>query len=151
MQPRKEPLPRRKMFLLTNFNTRIPFIIYFDPRFSRISSRQPASDTFYPALYFPVTVRSRWTMERGNGRTGRAEKKERSNQQGRAKGQRRKYGNDESTTSRKRIFMEAFSLARNESGEEAVAEAEEAWACLHSITRSIDVDYRQNTSLRQPL
>ena len=43
--------------------------------------------------------------------------------------------------------MKAFSLGRNESGEEAGGGG--AWARLHSITRSIDVDYRQNTLVRQ--
>ena len=45
--------------------------------------------------------------------------------------------------------MKAFSLGRNESGEEAGGGGG-AWARLHSITRSIDVDYRQNTLVRQP-
>lgn len=35
------------------------------------------------------------------------------------KGQHRKHGNGDPTMSKERIFMEAFSLARNESGEEA--------------------------------
>lgn len=41
------------------------------------------------------------------------------------KGQRRKHGNDDSAMSKERIFMEAFSLGRNESGEEAGASGEE--------------------------